>query len=640
MQRREYLAALTSGSVLLAGCGGGRGAINRAITDTATVVQDDESASLHVAYTGNLGLRNDQEAARRVLNTTATIESITDSKLPEYRKTIRLSNYASRQTLTPTIDRWRFEELQFENQYTHPDATHARQVGEESIAYRFPVAGEHYELDSVSDNQCNVDTAGITDIENVFNFEYQNYDFERGDIPAAAQNPFTPVGLNIVPKAQRYVGTDCYTISSEAAGRDIALNTVLDGMLDEQTTIADATQGTAEFLTSLGTALRSSLSVTRRPTLRNVFGVTRSIEKLRREAEAYTATLGDLAISTEPPWTAAVNDCDQVSLRHITALTAIDRFVLVPALFAGSSEQQLSETAAAYRTHLETERALLEDLRTVLDMADQVSNFSIPTDERTLYLNTWTVVTEALKSVTVSLTALDRFVTSINNPAANPPVSPTPTATPEPVSDSFVDEFETGAIRDSSLWSLTLTDKRATRQKEATAEIVTESAPDGGNHSLSFSVQNGGRATATTRETYRWDAPWLVEGLFKPVLRNNRFASAYIGLLGGEVVLQLEFNRQLAKIVPRNFFVESSQTEIGEWRNDVWYAYDCEYDGESQYTCTIWEAAQPRPTSPTVTTTGKQPGNGTLPLSLAAYAGGDIAVNHAYIRYSAGEALK
>jgi hypothetical protein len=233
---------------------------------------------------------------------------------------------------------------------------------------------------------------------------------------------------------------------------------------------------------------------------------------------------------------------------------------------------------------------------------------------------------------------LNRFETSLRNPTANPPVSPTPTATPETVSDSFVDEFETGAIRDGSRWSLRLTDKPATRQKEAEAQIVTETAPDGGNNSLSFNVQNGGRATATTTETYRWDAPWLVEGLFKPTLRNNRFASAYVGLLGGEVVLQFEFNRHLAKFAAPNSFVDSAQADIGEWKTDVWYAYDCEYDGESQYACTIWEASQSRPASPTVTTTGNQPGNGTRPLSLAAYAGGDISVNHAFVRYSIGEA--
>ena len=214
------------------------------------------------------------------------------------------------------------------------------------------------------------------------------------------------------------------------------------------------------------------------------------------------------------------------------------------------------------------------------------------------------------------------------------------TPTPEPVSESFSDDFETGDIRTSRRWSLNLQDKMATEQKEADAEIVAESAPDGGDGSLSVTVRNGGRAVLTSSEEFRWDAPWLVEGLFKPQVRNNRFANTRIGLFGGEVLLDIDFASASAGIIGRNGSVNPVQEDIGEWQDDVWYAYDCEYDGESRFLFTVWEASQTRPSSPTAVTTGRTLSDTEMPMMVRAYAGGDITVNHAFIRYKAGEALE
>ena len=223
---------------------------------------------------------------------------------------------------------------------------------------------------------------------------------------------------------------------------------------------------------------------------------------------------------------------------------------------------------------------------------------------------------------------------------STPTETETPTATPEPVSESFSDEFESGDIRTSTQWSLDLQDKQATQETEAEAQIVAESAPDGGTGSLSVTVRDGGRAVLTSSEEVRWDAPWRVEGMFKPQVRNNRFAYTRIGLFGGEVLLDMDFGSATAGITGRNNSVNPVQEDIGEWRDGVWYAYDCEYDGDSRYQLTVWDASQTRPTSPTAVTTGRTLTNTEMAMMIRAYAGGDVTINHAFIRFTAGEALE
>jgi hypothetical protein len=224
--------------------------------------------------------------------------------------------------------------------------------------------------------------------------------------------------------------------------------------------------------------------------------------------------------------------------------------------------------------------------------------------------------------------------------SGTPTETETPTPTPEPVNESFSDDFEAGDIRTSTQWSLNLQDKQATQQKEADAQIMSESAPDGGSGSLSIAVQNGGRAVLTSSEQFRWDAPWLVEGMFKPQVRNNRFAYTRIGLFGSEVLLDMDFSSGTAGITGQNESVNPIQENIGEWQDGVWYAYDCEYDGDSRYQLTVWDTSQTRPTSPTAVTTGRTLSDTEMAMMIRAYAGGDITVNHAFIRFTAGEALE
>lgn len=230
--------------------------------------------------------------------------------------------------------------------------------------------------------------------------------------------------------------------------------------------------------------------------------------------------------------------------------------------------------------------------------------------------------------------------------AGSPPVDPTPTATetptptPEPVSESFSDDFEAGDIRTSTQWSLGLQDKQATQQNEADAQIVSESAPDGGSGSLAIAVQNGGRAVLTSSEQFRWDAPWLVEGMFNSQVRDSRFAYTRIGLFGGEVLIDMDFSSGTAGITGRDERVNPVEENIGEWQDGVWYAYDCEYDGDSQYQLSVWDTSQTRPSSPTAVATGRTLSDTETTLMIRAYAGGDITVNHAFIRFTAGEALE
>lgn len=216
----------------------------------------------------------------------------------------------------------------------------------------------------------------------------------------------------------------------------------------------------------------------------------------------------------------------------------------------------------------------------------------------------------------------------------------TPTPVPEPVSESFYDGFEAGDIRTSTEWALRLQDKRATQQVEAEAIIIDETGPDGGNGSLSFRVQDGGRATVTTSETYRWDAPFLVEGAFKLDVRANRFSHTRIGLFGGEILIDIDIPRTSAGIDSRNERVDLVRTDIGEWKNGVWYLYDCAYDGEGRFSLTVWEESTTRPSTPTAVTRGVPLDDSELPLTITNYAGGDITANHAFIRYTAGEALE
>lgn len=214
----------------------------------------------------------------------------------------------------------------------------------------------------------------------------------------------------------------------------------------------------------------------------------------------------------------------------------------------------------------------------------------------------------------------------------------TPTPTPEPVNESFRADFEGGDIRTSREWTLSLQDKSATPKKEADAKIVDESGPDDGSGSLSISANNGGRVVATTSDQYQWNAPWVVEGMFKPEIRDSRFANTRIGLLGGEILLTMDFHRTTVKI--EGGPVKAGPTDIGEWKSGSWYGYDCEYDGESTYALTVWELSSARPERPTAAVqAGRIVNPRTAPLQLRAYAGGDISVNHAYISYNAGEAL-
>lgn len=212
--------------------------------------------------------------------------------------------------------------------------------------------------------------------------------------------------------------------------------------------------------------------------------------------------------------------------------------------------------------------------------------------------------------------------------------------TPEPVSESFSDEFESGDIRTSTLWSLNLQDKQATQQKEAEAQIIEEAAPDDGNGSLSVTVRNGGRAVLTSSEEFRWDAPWRVDGMFQPQVRDDRFAYTRIGLFGGEVLLEMDFASAAVGITGRNESVTPVTEDIGEWQDDVWYAYDGQYDGDSRYLLTVWDASETQPESPTAVTTGRTLSDAEMPMMIRAYAGGDITVNHAFISYRAGEALE
>lgn len=210
---------------------------------------------------------------------------------------------------------------------------------------------------------------------------------------------------------------------------------------------------------------------------------------------------------------------------------------------------------------------------------------------------------------------------------------------PEPVSESFYDGFESGNIKTSTQWQLSLIDKQATELVEADASIVGEAGPDGGSGSLSFRVQNGGRATATSSNAYRWDAPFLVEGAFKLDVRMDRFAHTRVGLFGGEILIDVDIPNTFVGINSRNERADFVRTDVGEWKDGVWYLYDCEYDGDGRYSLTVWEESSDRPDQPTAVTRGEPLGDAELPLVITNYAGGDITANHAFIRYTAGEEL-
>lgn len=229
-----------------------------------------------------------------------------------------------------------------------------------------------------------------------------------------------------------------------------------------------------------------------------------------------------------------------------------------------------------------------------------------------------------------------------DGPATSSTPTPTETATPtpEPVNESFYAGFESGDIRTSTVWGLQLQDKRATQQVEAEAAIIEETGPDGGNGSLSFGVRNGGRATASTSEAYRWDAPFRVDGAFKLDVVMDRFAHTRIGLFGGEILLDIDVPNTTVGIDGRNERVDPVRTDIGEWKNGVWYLYDCEYDGDGRHILTVWEGSTARPDSPTAVTRGQPLDDTQLPLVITNYAGGDITANHAFIRYTAGDALQ
>lgn len=170
---------------------------------------------------------------------------------------------------------------------------------------------------------------------------------------------------------------------------------------------------------------------------------------------------------------------------------------------------------------------------------------------------------------------------------------------------------------------------------------MTESAPDGGHHSLRL-FSDARRRGPRTSAQFRWDPPWTATGPFRPAVGEDGEPPGYrlahnINLAGGQVSIRVEGRSPDDRVTNAKLTGELPDGETeqisADWGPDVWHRYRVPHDGESGYRLSFWNASEASEQAESVTAAGESPWTRSQPLGYFFHSGEPQAVHHAYIDY-------
>lgn len=202
----------------------------------------------------------------------------------------------------------------------------------------------------------------------------------------------------------------------------------------------------------------------------------------------------------------------------------------------------------------------------------------------------------------------------------------TPEEPPEPSSEYFSDDWENGQYTSDPKWNVGGDGERGY------IEIVSESAPGGGNYSLSLVGDSGGGASASTHQDLRFDVEWLTEALFKPVTITDRnhfrlyldadFSGPFNAI---GVVINIGFRdgpgeTELTTPNISGGLIQNSEPGIViDWEENRWYHLKCHHDGDGVYRLKVWDADQTEPSEYQTQSVGETAGTGRSKFSISQY---------------------
>ena len=215
--------------------------------------------------------------------------------------------------------------------------------------------------------------------------------------------------------------------------------------------------------------------------------------------------------------------------------------------------------------------------------------------------------------------------------------------TPEPSSEYFSDDWANGQYTSDPKWNVSGDGERGY------VEIVSESAPDGGDYSLSLVGDSGGGASASTHQDLRFDVEWLTEALFKPVTITDRnhfrlyldadFSGPF-NAIGVVVNIGFRDGPGETELTTPNIsggLIQNSEPGIViDWEENRWYHLKCHHDGDGVYRLKVWDADQTEPSEYQTQSVGETAGTGRSKFSISQYVarGQGNRTNIAQISYT------
>lgn len=212
---------------------------------------------------------------------------------------------------------------------------------------------------------------------------------------------------------------------------------------------------------------------------------------------------------------------------------------------------------------------------------------------------------------------------------------------------SFSDDWEDGTYTESPVW---VTDHNtAGGMDEVSAKVKEAQSPDGGSNSLSIYAEDGSSARVFTHDTFRFDAPWVVEGTFRVHLEEHwgryelshriKIAAKMDDNFADDVVLYCyngDGNRRGTVSFDGGEAVEGGGSIDVLFEDGVWFRYKCLHDGDGLYRLKFWRDGEGEPDSPQLSVSGSIPETGEQnqkQLGFDVYGSGPQTVEHAFISY-------
>jgi hypothetical protein len=206
----------------------------------------------------------------------------------------------------------------------------------------------------------------------------------------------------------------------------------------------------------------------------------------------------------------------------------------------------------------------------------------------------------------------------------------TETPTPEPVDISFEDDWEDGNFTDPR-WITYGGDYN----------IVDDSGPEGGSKSFNVS------GNSLTQETFRFDAPWVLEGAIKIPAFAQTAARGSWGL--GAINISAEDNYSQDVTISLNKDKQSASGGYSinvpggdrrpsrdiVWETEIWYRFEVTHDGDGVYSLSLWAAEDEKPATAQIEVEGS-PASGPdseKAIGIGGYSGAAEGANYAFISF-------